>query len=793
MIESLDHHNHALTYIYNGFGKLLELRDPMGNVTEIAYDQRGHKIKMLDPDTGTSRYQYNALGELVAETDAKGQTIQMRYDQLGRLIWRQEPEGISTWTYDTRPKGIGKLAQLTGPKGYQELYTYGHFGRLTETLTTIAGQHYPISKTYDQYGRVDSLTYPTGFAVRHVYDNAKGYLLEVQRASDHQVYWRAQQRNARGQLEQVSLGNGLVTQSVYDKLTGQIQQIQTPGIQNLQFSFDILGNLTQRRKDNLVENFRYDALNRLIQTSVEGGQSTHIGYDALGNITYKSDVGNYSYGSRPHAVTAVTGLIDQAYRYDANGNRISSTTGTVAYTSFNKPHTITEGHTTLQFLYGPNYSRYQQTVIKDSVTESVKTYIGGLYEQEISDTLTKDIHYIFAAGDSIAIETQSSDSNNSTRYLHKDHLDSIEAITDEQGALVESLSFDAWGKRRAANWNALTEEQLRSLIQKGFQTTSRGFTGHEHLDEVQLIHMNGRVYDPVIGRFLTADPIVQAPANLQNLNRYSYVLNNPLSLVDPSGYFIKKLFKGIKKFLKKFKKEFIFLIGVATAGLASWAIGTLAGQVGAVTSTIVSGAGFNFGTSFAGTLAYGGNLKDAFRAGFKAGFIGGISAGLSQWVNTAFKNNFLPRAIGRSVVNGAANVMSGGSFKDGFRQSFVNDALNAGYKKLVGEPPRPLARKEGQTEDTPLRSSEPQVGFNNSDMPVLGAKSPLNKWVARNIPLFNAIAIAHDKMLDVLGASPNTASKFFLNIPTMPIALAATPGAYMSEISVTYQFPNRAK
>jgi RHS repeat-associated protein len=793
MIESLDHFNHSLTYIYDGFGKLLELRDPMGNVTEIAYDQRGNKIKMIDPDTGTSRYQYNALGELVAQTDAKGQTVQMRYDQLGRLIWRQEPEGLSTWTYDTRPKGIGKLAQLTGPNGYQELYTYGHFGRLTETLTTIGEQHYPISKTYDQYGRVDSLTYPTGFAVRNLYDNAKGYLLEVQRASDHHVYWRAEQRNARGQLEQVSLGNGLVTQSVYDKLTGRIQAIETSDLQNLQFSFDRLGNLTQRRKDNLVENFRYDALNRLIQTSVEGGQNTHIGYDALGNITYKSDVGNYSYGSRPHAVTAVSGHLNQAYRYDANGNRLSSTTGTVAYTSFNKPHTITEGHTTLQFLYGPNYSRYQKTVIKDSVTESVKTYIGGLYEQAISDTLTKDIHYIFAGSDSIAIETQSSDGNHSTRYLHKDHLGSIEAITDEQGALVESFSFDAWGKRRAANWNALSEEALRNLIQEGFQTTSRGFTGHEHLDEVQLIHMNGRVYDPVIGRFISADPIVQAPANLQNLNRYSYVLNNPLSLVDPSGFIFKKLFKGIKKFLKKFKKEFIFLIGVATAGLASWAIGTLAGQVGAVTSAIVSGAGFNFGTSFAGTLAYGGNLKDAFRAGFKAGFIGGISAGLSQWVNTAFKNNFLPRAIGRSVVNGAANVMSGGSFKDGFRQSFVNDALNVGYKKLVGAPPSLLARQEGQTEDTALRSSEPQVGFNNSDKPILGAKSSLNKWVARNIPLFNAIAIAHDKMLDVLGASPNTASKFFLNIPTMPIALAATPGAYMSQISVTYQFPNRAK
>ena len=64
----------------------------------------------------------------------------------------------------------------------------------------------------------------------------------------------------------------------------------------------------------------------------------------------------------------------------------------------------------------------------------------------------------------------------------------------------------------------------------------RGYTGHEHLDAFGLINMNGRVYDPYIGRFLSPDPLVQQPGNLQNYNRYSYVLNNPLKYTDPSGY-----------------------------------------------------------------------------------------------------------------------------------------------------------------------------------------------------------------------------------------------------------------
>ncbi len=66
--------------------------------------------------------------------------------------------------------------------------------------------------------------------------------------------------------------------------------------------------------------------------------------------------------------------------------------------------------------------------------------------------------------------------------------------------------------------------------------TQRGFTGHEHVDHADVFHMNGRIYDPTLGRFMQADPIVQAPDNLQSLNRYSYVFNNPLSYTDPTGY-----------------------------------------------------------------------------------------------------------------------------------------------------------------------------------------------------------------------------------------------------------------
>ncbi len=93
----------------------------MGGVTTtMEYDIRGNKTKMNDPDMGTWTYSYNALGKLVSQTDAKGQTSTMAYDKLGRMTQRTEAEGTSTWTYDTKSNGTGKLSIVKGPNGYKK-------------------------------------------------------------------------------------------------------------------------------------------------------------------------------------------------------------------------------------------------------------------------------------------------------------------------------------------------------------------------------------------------------------------------------------------------------------------------------------------------------------------------------------------------------------------------------------------------------------------------------------------------------------------------------------------------
>jgi len=169
------------------------------------------------------------------------------------------------------------------------------------------------------------------------------------------------------------------------------------------------------------------------------------------------------------------------------------------------------------------------------------------------------------------------------------------------------MSYDAWGNRRDPKGWSVYAAAPTGLI------TDRGFTGHEHIDLFDLVNMDGRVYDPVIGRFLSADPVIQDPENLQSLNRYSYCLNNPLSLTDPSGY-------------SWFSDNWRSLLSAAIAITVSVVSLGTATALGAI---ILSGALGGFAGGFSGVILNGGNLGQALVAGIIGGAIGGATAFLS--------------------------------------------------------------------------------------------------------------------------------------------------------------------
>ena len=120
--------------------------------------------------------------------------------------------------------------------------------------------------------------------------------------------------------------------------------------------------------------------------------------------------------------------------------------------------------------------------------------------------------------------------HNRIQSLHTDRLGSTVGVFNTSGYLHESRSYDAFGTPRGS----LNSDRFNAIL--GSTVSPRGFTQHEHLDGAQLIHMNGRVYDYHLGRFLSVDPFIQGMGNSQGVNPYSYILNNPLAGTDPSGY-----------------------------------------------------------------------------------------------------------------------------------------------------------------------------------------------------------------------------------------------------------------
>ena len=147
----------------------------------------------------------------------------------------------------------------------------------------------------------------------------------------------------------------------------------------------------------------------------------------------------------------------------------------------------------------------------------------------------------------IGVRSSHSQTGEKLLYFHTDHLGSIATITNANGAVVERLSYDPWGKRRNVDG---TDDAAGALTSQA----PRGFTGHEMLDNVGLVHMNGRVYDPMIGRFGQADPVTEDPMGSQGWNRYSYVGNSPVNFTDPSGYcfmgcFWNKALRGLGNLL----------------------------------------------------------------------------------------------------------------------------------------------------------------------------------------------------------------------------------------------------
>ncbi|MCU0975953.1 MAG: FG-GAP-like repeat-containing protein [Steroidobacteraceae bacterium] len=535
-------------YRHDAAGRLLQVADAYGSiVTSLEWNLRGMKVAQTDMDLGQWTFTPNALGELVALRDARGQQATFAYDALSRLVRRTEPEGTTAWTWG-RPvdntagaRVAGRLTQVAGP-GYAEQYGYDALSRPVRRAI-VADATYEYAYGYNTLGQLDSLTYPastSGYRLKLGYDYAHGQLTRIRDFNaPATTFWKLEAVDAAGRLLDEMRGAGLRIITGRDPLTGQVDYRQSgigggAAVQNLAWRWDANGNMVERSDLNrgVTERFNYDALDRLDNVRRNGALTLDLAYDFAGNITSRSDVGSYAYHpTRKHAVVTAG---SRSYAYDANGNMTSRAGAAIAWTSFNLPVSISgAGGASSAFWYGPDRQRWKQVASSGGASETT-VYAGSLLEKVVRGTATEWKHYVATPGGLAAIHVRATDgSAPRTLLLTQDALGSTDRIVDGAGTTQLATSFEPFGARRGASWSG--GPTATELAAAG-RTTRDGFTGHEQLDHLGLVHMGGRVYDPVIGRFLSPDPIVQAPFWSQDLNRYSYAWNNPLSIVDPTGY-----------------------------------------------------------------------------------------------------------------------------------------------------------------------------------------------------------------------------------------------------------------
>ena len=546
--EMVDALGERTRYEYDAFGGLLRVRDALGDtVSSISYNPRGFKLAVDDSDRGAWTWTRNALGEVTALRDAKGTVSQFTYDALGRVTQRTNADGTAKWTWGASAAGrnIGRLAALSGP-GYSESFAYDGAGRpATHTITSDAPYRFDFS--YNALGLLEILTYPSAgagerFWIAHFYD--AGRVTQIQSANNAAgTIWTLNTQDAAGNVLDETLGASVRVVSGFSPLTGDLEYRQTRDggsatIQDLAYGWDAAGNLSGRRDliQGLREDFHYDALDRLVQSRRNGTVNLELDYDPIGNIRRKSDVCSgtgscYTYhAARKHAVVSVGG---RKYAYDANGNMTKRKGMAIAWSADNLPLAIVgSGGSRSDFSYGPDGNRWRQAARYGTTTETT-TYAGGLFEKVTNAGQTTWRHYVPAPGGTALHLRHGNGAAAETRFLTLDHLGSTDRVVDADGNVIVAESFGALGARRRPAWTGIpTAADLAKIA----AATRDGFTGHEMLDNLGLVHMNGRVYDPEIGRFISADPYVTLPYDSQGLNRYAYTLNNPLAFTDPSGF-----------------------------------------------------------------------------------------------------------------------------------------------------------------------------------------------------------------------------------------------------------------
>lgn len=639
----------TIFYSYRPDGQPTSIVAPGGVKTSFEYDAFGRQTKLIDPSAGAITYAYDAAGNVSQQTLANGKITKYVYDNLKRIT-KKEIVGEQTISYIYNTDGL--ISQELSTNGTSKKYTYDEFLRLSIHKETTVDNKW-LQKTYSYSdANINSIGYASNLGNINTenYIHTNGHLSEIKLMNGTSI-WKLSKENDMGMTTEALSGSltRIFDFDVYGLPTLRAVKSASNTIQNFAYDFNAqTGNLNWR-KDNtrdIQENFKYDNLNRLVSF---GGNT--ITYDNKGNITDHTGVGSFQYSaSKPYAIENVTHY----------GNAVPMRNQQITYNGLMRPETISENGYLATLTYNGDGERVKMHIKRNNVDELIRYYMGNQYEYERGVAGTKEKLYLGGdAYSAIAVLMKEGSGEWNLHYICRDYLESITHITDEEGVLKQELSYDPWGRLRNPENQQLFAEGSEPILLLG-----RGYTGHEHLTMFGLINMNARLYDPVLGRFLSPDPFVQASDLSQNYNRYSYALNNPLRYTDPSGkFFFVPILVGIGVGA---------LIGAGTA-IVAYSVGCL-----------VTGARWDINACIDAMVM--GGIGGALGGGFSA--IGGAFANsfgyniISQATGNIMTDMILGNKISLSL-GAVAGMVAGGLIGSALPQ--YNAVKGSWFKNLASE------------------------------------------------------------------------------------------------------------
>lgn len=504
------------TLSYDPSGNVTSISDYNGNVAHYQYNAFNQLTEVDSPDTGKMTYSYNDKGQLANQKDATGKVLSYAYDQLNRITEvSNHNTPVIQYNYDQGQYGIGRLSSIKNP--ISEISSrYDAWGNIIQQSYVINGTPYAVGYGYNKDRAINSITYPSGLAVSLTRDkignitgvtvNSNGTPSTIASAIAYLPF---------GPMKSLTFGNGGQLTRTYDKAYQLTQQVVT-GVSDDHYLYDKLGNITQfisKDEPTKSKDYVYDAISRL--TSMKSQLETEgFSYDANGNrLSYVSNKDgqtaevSYQYDKGSNKLSSYQDAKQNTVTHDNNGNITQLGELSFAYDVFNN---LTKATKDGKELANYEYSPYQQRIVKTvNGNQTVFIYdIGGkLIEIRAKDAI---IDIIYLNGEPIAQLV-----NGATYYFVNDALGTPQYLTGQNGQKQWSGNINPF----EVNASGQVQQDLR-------------FAGQVANPETGLVYNNAREYVPFLGRYLQADPLGLASGSLNN---YTYVGNNPINLIDPSG------------------------------------------------------------------------------------------------------------------------------------------------------------------------------------------------------------------------------------------------------------------